>query len=363
METFICDWRRRSRQPLARKVLRTFRFCVMPWKDEREPTIKYCLWRQIDVVHKFITLQNFEHNWWWSNGIRVEYFPRFTTLQLCYRVQEFMSKTSIQPEDFTGRIIFMSIFNDISWWSKENKQECESSAQLVSIYAKKDSHQEDGNSSDLDQNRSATLECKPQGEWDRIAELITFKFSETNIQSSDPQVHCLEEYSRSKVVENYQYTSAHMRERLKLFFAQLFSVNQLSIYGAVSDLCDECKSYLLEQRDLFWCDNLTHCLCPQVWWKHLHLWPMILRKKICCESTKNEWTNYHCKIVWLYWCRIPDNGWCRTIIHDKRYWRILTIYRFNGLSWVHFAKRWKIVWPERLDLREHQNWARIGSQR
>ena len=43
------------------------------------------------------------------------------------------------------------------------------------------------------------------------------------------------------MVENYQYTSALMRERLKLF-RTIISVNQLSIYGAVSDLCDECKS-------------------------------------------------------------------------------------------------------------------------
>ena len=42
-------------------------------------------------------------------------FPRSTTLQLCYKVQELLSKMSIQPEDFTGRIIFMSMFNDISW--------------------------------------------------------------------------------------------------------------------------------------------------------------------------------------------------------------------------------------------------------
>ena len=41
-------------------------------------------------------------------------FPGFTTLQLCYKVQEFLSKMSIQPEDFTGRIIFMSMFSDIS---------------------------------------------------------------------------------------------------------------------------------------------------------------------------------------------------------------------------------------------------------
>ena len=51
-----------ERQSLAREGLRIFRFCVMPWKDERETTIKYCLGRQVDVVHKFITIQNFEHN-------------------------------------------------------------------------------------------------------------------------------------------------------------------------------------------------------------------------------------------------------------------------------------------------------------
>ena len=64
-------------------------------------------------------------------------FPGFTTLQLVREVQEFMSKMSIQPEDFTGRIIFMSMFHDISWGSQDNEQECESSAQLVSIYARK----------------------------------------------------------------------------------------------------------------------------------------------------------------------------------------------------------------------------------
>ena len=42
-------------------------------------------------------------------------FPGFTTLQLCSKVQEFLSQISKQSEDFTGRIIFMSMFNDISW--------------------------------------------------------------------------------------------------------------------------------------------------------------------------------------------------------------------------------------------------------
>ena len=32
------------------KTLRILRFCIMPWKDERQPTIKLCMERQIDVV-------------------------------------------------------------------------------------------------------------------------------------------------------------------------------------------------------------------------------------------------------------------------------------------------------------------------
>ena len=64
-------------------------------------------------------------------------FPGFTTLQLCHKVQDLLSRLSVTPEKFTGRIIIMSMFNDISWGSKDDEQECEISAQLVSIYWKK----------------------------------------------------------------------------------------------------------------------------------------------------------------------------------------------------------------------------------
>ena len=42
-------------------------------------------------------------------------FPGFTTLQLSHKVQELLLRLSVSPEKFTGRIIFMSMFNDISW--------------------------------------------------------------------------------------------------------------------------------------------------------------------------------------------------------------------------------------------------------
>ena len=41
-------------------------------------------------------------------------FPRIHHNAALQQVQEFLSKMSEKPE-FTGRIIFMSMFNDISW--------------------------------------------------------------------------------------------------------------------------------------------------------------------------------------------------------------------------------------------------------
>ena len=63
-------------------------------------------------------------------------FPRFTTLQLSHKVQELLLRLSETPVKITGRIIFMSTFNDTSWESKDNKKECESNAQTVSLFAK-----------------------------------------------------------------------------------------------------------------------------------------------------------------------------------------------------------------------------------
>ena len=108
---------------LHKKVHVFFRFCLVPWKDEREPTIKLCMGRQIDVVQKFIRIQNFFYR---IDGEPIEFewdiFPGFTTLLLCHKVQELLSRFSVTPEKFTGRIIFMSMFNDISWRSQDNKK-------------------------------------------------------------------------------------------------------------------------------------------------------------------------------------------------------------------------------------------------
>ena len=42
-------------------------------------------------------------------------FLGFTTFGLLEQIQKFMKDRQCEPEQFDGRIIFMSMFNDIVW--------------------------------------------------------------------------------------------------------------------------------------------------------------------------------------------------------------------------------------------------------
>ena len=98
-----------------------FRFCTTSLKGEREPKVNYCLGRQIEVVQKF---------------------------------------------------------NDISWGSEDNEQECDLSANLVSIEAVRFTP---GRYSFLglgsEKQWFSTHGSKPQGKWDGVAELLMIKLA------------------------------------------------------------------------------------------------------------------------------------------------------------------------------------------
>ena len=64
-------------------------------------------------------------------------FPGFDTLQLYGKVKDLLSRLGETPENFTGRILSMSMFNDISCGTKDNEEECLAHAKVVSILAKK----------------------------------------------------------------------------------------------------------------------------------------------------------------------------------------------------------------------------------
>ena len=67
------------------------------------------------------------------NGESTEFewniFQGFTTLQLCDKVSYLLRSMGQTPESFTGRILVMSMFNDISCDRYDNKDECFSADQ------------------------------------------------------------------------------------------------------------------------------------------------------------------------------------------------------------------------------------------
>ena len=64
-------------------------------------------------------------------------FPGFTSLQLCDKISDLLSSLGQSPETFTGRIVFMSMFDDISCDRKDNKDECLKNADFVATFARR----------------------------------------------------------------------------------------------------------------------------------------------------------------------------------------------------------------------------------
>ena len=238
MERILFGQRWRSHQSFARKGSRIYRslYCALEsWiRTQHQILLEEKLsWFKSPSQHRTLdTIDGEPMEFEWN------IFPRFTTLQLCHEVQEFMSKMSTEPEDFTGRIIFMSMFNDISWGSEDNEQECESNADLVSSCARRFSPRRWSFLGPGSEKKwFFTHGSRPPGIWDRVAELMMVKFAE----SGHPVFRSTSPSSRGvlKIKEGGKLSIHNCVDpgTIETVFHTFISVNQLSIYGAVADVC------------------------------------------------------------------------------------------------------------------------------
>ena len=172
----------------------------------------------------------------------MEYFPGFNTLQLSEEVKRFLLRLDETQEHFTGRIIFMSMFNDISCGSKDNEKECLANAKLVSLYARRFGK---GQWSSIGPGSEKKWYCisedSPQGIWDNIAEKMLVAFAE----SGCPIFRATSPLSRGQLKsKGHGKLSIHYAadlEKIETIFRIIISVNQLSLYGAVAEMCEEYK--------------------------------------------------------------------------------------------------------------------------
>ena len=171
-------------------------------------------------------------------------FPGFNTLQLSEEVKSLLLRLGETPENFTGRIIFMSMFNDISCGSRDNEKECESNAQLVSLYAKRfGAGQWSFLGPGSEKQWYSISEDSPQGEWDTMAEKMMLEFEESGhsiFRATSPLSRGqLKSKSHGKLSIHY---CADL-ETIQTVFRTIVSVNQLSLHGAVAEMCEEYETF------------------------------------------------------------------------------------------------------------------------
>ena len=160
-------------------------------------------------------------------------FSGFTTLQLSEKVKSLLYRLGETPETFTGRILFVSMFNDISCGTRDNEQECLANARLVSLYARRfGKGQWSFIGPGSDKKWSSIKVDSPQGIWDQKVEKMV-EFAEADVQFPVLQLHCPGVSSKAK---DMRFTMQPTRKRLRLFFAEFF-LQASSVFTEQSQRC------------------------------------------------------------------------------------------------------------------------------
>ena len=171
-------------------------------------------------------------------------FPGLTTLQLCGKVTDLLSSLGETPETFTGRILCMSMFNDISCDSRGNKEECLANAKVVSIFAKKfGTGQWSFLGPGSEKKWYSMEENSPQGIWDCIADEMLLEFAESGCPIFRATTPLSRGSPKSKGHGKLSIHFAADQDTIGTIFRIILSANQLSLYGAVANMCEEFESH------------------------------------------------------------------------------------------------------------------------
>ena len=170
-------------------------------------------------------------------------FTGFDTLQLYGKVKDLLSRLGETPEIFTGRILFMSMFKDISCGTRYNEQECLANARLVSLYARKfGKGQWSFIGPGSEKKWYSMKEDSPQGIWDKLADKMLLEFAESTCPIFRATCPLSRGQLRSKGHGKLSIHFAADQDTIETIFRIIVSANQLSLYGAVANMCEEYES-------------------------------------------------------------------------------------------------------------------------
>ena len=160
-------------------------------------------------------------------------FPGFNTLQLSEEVKKLLHKSGETPENFTGRIIFISM--------KKNVLQILDSYLCIARRFGKGQWSFIGPGSE--KKWYSIKEDSPQRIWDKIAERMLLEFAESGCPIFRITTPLSGGQLKSKGHGKLSIHCCVDLDTIKTFFRTVISVNQLSLYGAVAEICEEYETF------------------------------------------------------------------------------------------------------------------------
>ena len=152
--------------------------------------------------------------------MRVEYFPRTYVIgNAPDHPKKDMQDPNIELEHFDGRIIFMSMFNDIDWIKKGNSENCFrilNKSRITRRDSREGPQNEEkwyGTHTYLHENLNPSLQ-----KWWDILKILDSEYADSS--------------------------------NIELMFRTIHLANRLSMYGAISSWCEELAQWILGQNEL-----------------------------------------------------------------------------------------------------------------
>ena len=256
-----------------------------------------------------IVFERFESHRWRADGVHVENIPRIHQLWTSSKIfKQRWKNYSANPELFNDRIIFMSMYNDIVWREQGDTENVKIiRLQLRIVLA--DFRAVVGHSWDLGQKRNGTtLTLINQMVIGRTAERLMLNptFRATSALERG------ELRSKAKGKKSIHFRGSE--ENIELILRTIISVNQLSIHGAVADLCVEPIQRFLCFEET-WCTSRFGDDGNSYWTSYCWLIPTESCRETCCKTMSVN-SNYYLTTsdAGLKICRkriLLHHTWCR----------------------------------------------------
>ena len=311
METIIFDRWWTSHQSLAREFLRIFRICVMPWNMSENPQSN-TVWEDKLTWFKsspqYRTLDTIDGEPWKSSGIFSWDSPHCSSATKSRSSCRKLAKSQKNSQDGSsscrcsttshGDLKTMNRNAMLTPTSFQNMQKDFSPGRWSFL----------GPGSE--KKWCSTHIDRPQGEWDRVAELMMIKFAE----SGHPVFRATSPLSRGTLKsKGGGKLSMHFcadGDTIETVFRTIVCVNQLSIYAAVSNLCKECKTCHVTTGRLVLAGQSDPLFVPSVMKTHTHThtfdrWSCARRRSIA-KIPRTSWKAFT-TIVWLNFVLMQDS--------------------------------------------------------